>query len=135
MWVDPASGTYGAGSAPASLGSVTGGTDPVSLDYFQFSTSSGAGSVMQFDELRLGTSWSDVVPAGVAPVGVKLGFTTQPANAAPSATMSPVVVQVQASNGVAVASNNVPVTLTMTSGSGSLGGTLTQNTDVTGKAT
>src|SRR6185503_4566243 len=47
----------------------------------------------------------------------------------------PVVVQIQDTNGVSVASNNVPITLTMTTGSGVLSGTLTQNTDPSGKAT
>ncbi len=135
LWVDPASADYGAATAPASLGNVTGGSDPVSLDYFQISTSSGAGSVMFLDEVRFGTNWSDVVPSGGPVVGQQLGFTTQPTNAAPNSTMNPVVVQVQTAGGAAVASNNVPITLTLTGGSGTLSGTLTQNTDASGKAT
>jgi len=43
-------------------------------------------------------------------------------------------VQVQTSGGTAVASNHVPVTLTL-GGGGNLGGTATRNTDATGQAT
>src|SRR5262249_45674177 len=49
LWVDPSSSDYGAGTAPASLGSTTGGSDPSSLDYYQLVTSSGAGSAMFID--------------------------------------------------------------------------------------
>jgi pectate lyase len=135
LWVDPSSTSYGAAIAPASLGSTTGGTDPASLDYFQLSTSSGAGSVAFIDEFRVGTAWADVVPSGGPIIGAQLLFTTQPANSAPNATLPAVVVQVASTNGAAAASNNVPITLAMTSGSGTFNGTLTQNTDVNGKAT
>src|SRR5208282_513594 len=50
-------------------------------------------------------------------------------------TLTPVVVQVEDPAGNPVATNGVPVTLSLNSGSGSLSGTLTQNTDPTGKAT
>ena len=135
LWVDPASTSYGAVSAPASLGNTTGSGDPVSLDFFQFITSSTAGGVQFIDEFRVGTAWAEVVPSGGLPVGQKLGFTTQPADTAPGATLSAVVVQVQSASSVSVASNGVPVTVALSSGSGSLGGTTTRNTDATGKAT
>lgn len=135
LWVDPSSTDYGAASAPAPLGTHTNSGDPATFGFCQIVTSSGAGSVMQIDEYRLGSTWAQVVPAGGPLVGAKLGFTTQPAGAAPNATMSPVVVQVQTASGAAVASNGVPVTLTLTAGSGTLSGALTQNTDSSGKAT
>jgi pectate lyase len=51
-------------------------------------------------------------------------------------TIAPaVLVQVQDENAASVSSNGVPITLTLTSGSGALSGTLTQNTDSNGKAT
>jgi pectate lyase len=72
----------------------------------------------------------------VAPsVGTRLAFATQPANTTVGATMAAIVVQIQDANGVAVASNNVPVTLGLTTGPGTLTGTMTRNTDATGKAT
>jgi pectate lyase len=135
LWVDPASTNYGAATAPASLGSVTGSSDPPSLDYFQFYTTGTSGGAQFIDELYVGTTWADVVPSGGAVLGSKLGFTTQPADTLVNATMSPVVVQVQSAGGSAVASNGVPITLTLTGGSGTLSGTTTRNTDATGKAT
>ena len=136
LWVDPDTTDYGAATAPAPLGTHVNSGDPTtSIDYCQIVTSSGAGGSQYIDEFRLGTSWADVVPSGGPLIGAKLGFTTQPANAAPGATMSPVVVQVQTGAGVSVGSNGVPVTLTLTAGSGTLSGTLTQNTDSSGKAT
>jgi len=136
LWVDPASGYYGAGTAPDSLGSYTGGSDPVSLDYFQFYAPGNSSGGIEFtDEVRLGTTWADVVPSSGSLVGVKLGFTSQPTDAQVNTTMNPVVVQVQTSGGGSVPSNNVPITLTLSSGSGTLSGTTTRNTDATGKAT
>lgn len=134
VWVDPPAPSYGAGAPPPPLGSATGGSDPASLDYFQLYSSPSAGGVQFIDELRLGTSWADVVPLGAPPVGEKLGFTSQPTWAAPGAIMNPVVVQVQSAGGSAVASNGVLVTLTLTSGSGTLGGTTTRATDAAGRA-
>ncbi len=135
LWVDPASTDYGAVTPPASLGSTTGSTDPGSLDFFQFITSSTAGGAQFIDEFRAGTTWAAVVPSSGPPVGQKLGFTTQPADTTPGTIMNAVVVQVQTSAGAAAASNNVPITLILSSGSGSLGGTTTRNTDASGAAT
>jgi pectate lyase len=137
LWVDPASSTYGAGTAPASSGSASGGSNPSSLPYFGLYTSSGSSGnpYLYLDEVRIGTTWADVVPSGGPPVGQKLGFTTQPVNAAPSAIMNPVVVQVQTAGGASVNSNGVPITLTLSSGSGTLSGTTTRDTDTSGQAT
>ncbi len=135
LWVDPSSADFGAATAPASLGGATGATEPPSLDYFQLVTSAGAGSVMFVDEFRVGRTWAEVVPAGGPVTGTKLGFTTQPASAQVGTTMNPVVVQVQDASGAAAASNGVPVTLALTTGSGTLTGTLTRDTDASGQAT
>src|SRR5262245_8287285 len=134
LWVDPAPTDYGAAIAPTPLGGDTGSTEPPSIGFFQIATSSGVGS-QYIDEFRVGTTWADVVPAGVPLVGEKLGFTTQPTNAQVNTPMNPVVVQIQTSGGTAVPSNNVPITLTLSGGTGTLNGTTTQNTDSSGKAT
>jgi hypothetical protein len=66
----------------------------------------------------------------------RLAFTTQPVGGVlTNKIMAPVVVQVENPFGNPVATNGVPVTLSPNSGSGTLNGTLTQNTDPTGKAT
>ena len=92
------------------------------------------GGTFQLDELRIGSTWQEVV-ASAAGAAAKLAFIPQPAGAAPGATMNPLVVQLQDAGGLSVASNNVPVTLTLSSGTGTLSGTTTQNSDATGKAT
>ena len=134
LFVNPPAGGNEPGSADAT--STTGGTDAPNLAVVGIkSQSNSSQGDWDVDTYRIGTIWADVVPPNGPVVGAKLAFTTQPANAAPSATMSPVVVQVQSAAGVNASSNNVPITLTLTSGSGTLSGTLTQNTDANGKAT
>ena len=135
LWVDPSSSDYGALTSPAAMGSSTNSGDPTAIGFCQIVTASSAGGSQYIDEFRIGTTWAEVVPTGSPVTGEKLGFTTQPANAAPSATMSPVVVQIQNAGGASATSNGVPVTLALTAGSGTLSGTLTQNTDASGKAT
>jgi lipopolysaccharide export system protein LptA len=67
----------------------------------------------------------------------RLAFTPGPAatNSAGTVFTPPVVVQVQNLDGTALATNNVPIAIVLSSGSGLLSGTTTQNTDATGKAT
>jgi hypothetical protein len=65
-----------------------------------------------------------------------LVFTTQPVGGVmTNIIMAPVVVQVENPSGIPIATNGVPVTLSLNSGIGTMSGTLTQNTDPTGKAT
>ena len=66
----------------------------------------------------------------------KLVFTTGPVGGKVTrAILARVVVQIEDSAGNPLADSGVPITLSMNSGSGTLSGTLTQNTDPTGKAT
>ncbi len=67
LWVDPSSAYYGVATAPASLGSVTSGSDATALSALQISSPSGAGTLYYIDEVRIGTSWADVTPAGGSP--------------------------------------------------------------------
>ncbi|MCX7723549.1 MAG: immunoglobulin domain-containing protein, partial [Verrucomicrobiae bacterium] len=134
LWVDPPATSYGASAPPPSLGYVTGASDPSSLDYFQFYTTPQSGGIQYIDEFRLGRTWADVVPSGGPIVGARLAFVVEPVDSMVNAVMAPVVVQVQTANGVPVASNGVPITLALSSGSGTLSGTLTRYTDETGKA-
>ena len=65
-----------------------------------------------------------------------LVFTTQPVGGVfTNKILAPVVLQVETSLGNPIATNGVSVTLSLNSGSGTLSGTLIQNTDPTGKAT
>jgi pectate lyase len=133
LWVNPSSASFGATEPTADIQSTSGGSDAANGTVFGgFRFTAGLGA--EVDSLRIGRTWADVTPLPGSQVGQKLAFTTQPANAAPGATMSPVVVQVQSGAGGSVPSNGVPVTLSLSAGSGTLSGTLTQNTDSSGKA-
>lgn len=134
LWVDPPQSTYGAAAPPESLGYATGSGDPSFIGYFQLYTTPQSGGVQFIDELRIGTNWAEVVPSGAPVLGEKLGFAVQPQNAYANAIMPPVVVQVQSAAGAPAASNNVPITLSLSGGTGNLSGTLTRYTDASGKA-
>jgi len=134
LWLNPVTGQAdetGAGVPPIITAS---GSDQSSVLSVRLPSAADASGPLYLDEIRIGTTWAEVTPSGGPVVGTKLGFTAQPANAQVNTTMNSVVVQVQSAGGAAAASNGVPVTLSLTSGSGALGGTLTQNTDATGKA-
>ena len=70
-------------------------------------------------------------------VGInKLAITSGPAGTNAGAILTPMVVQVQdAATGNSVATNGLPVTISLASGNGVLSGTLTRNTDASGKVT
>lgn len=66
----------------------------------------------------------------------QLGFTNQPVGGIlTNVSLAPVVVQVEDPNSNAVPVSGVAITVSLNSGSGVINGTLTQNTDSTGKAT
>jgi hypothetical protein len=66
----------------------------------------------------------------------KLAFTTQPVGGKlTNVILAPVVVQVESPTSDPLATNGVPITLSIASGGGTMFGTLTQNTDSSGKAT
>ena len=65
----------------------------------------------------------------------KLVITAQPTGTNAGAILAPVVVQVEDAASDPVATNGVPVTIALSSGSGTLSGTLTRNTDAAGQAT
>lgn len=135
LWLNPATG--GADEASASVTPIitTSGSDQSGLLSIRIESDPDASGPLYLDEIRVGQTWEDVTPSGGPVIGTKLGFTTPPATTQVGTTMNPVVVQVQSAGGAAAASNGVPVTLTLSSGSGALSGTLVQNTDATGKAT
>ncbi len=69
LWVDPASSSYGATTAPASSGSASGGSNVASIPYFGIYAISGAGPSLYLDEVRIATNWAGVTPTnGVSPV-------------------------------------------------------------------
>ena len=71
FWLDPDASTFGNGTAPTPLLTLTGAqSDATSLNMFELNNSSATPAGMLFDELRVGTNWASVVPATVsAPAG------------------------------------------------------------------
>ncbi len=94
LWVDPSPSTFGATNPPGSLASTTGASDPAAISYFQINCPSGAGPVLNLDEVRIGTSWADVTPPSGAPPSTSAPFFTY-------ATISPQSVTLRGSNGPA----------------------------------
>ena len=65
LWINPASGTFGAPTEPASgFVSSNTGTDGFVIDRFNFrqNTAASVPAAMQWDELRVGTTWASVTP-------------------------------------------------------------------------
>lgn len=137
IWIDPGSLGEIEANVPGFTLSVTNGSDQGTIASLILSCpGNSSGGIAFLDELRVGLTWLDVTPTGgPAPVGTKLNFATQPTDTQTGGTISPVVVQIQNNSGQNAASNNVPITLTLSSGTGTLSGTTTQNTDASGKAT
>jgi pectate lyase len=134
LWLNPVTGGADETSAGVTPITTSTGSDQNSLLSVRIPSVSDASGPIYMDEIRIADSWADVTPSSGPVIGTKLAFTTQPADTTVGATMSAVVVQIQGPSGGSAASNNVPITLSLT-GSGVLGGTLTKNTDSSGKAT
>jgi hypothetical protein len=65
LWINPSSSTFGAATPPATgFISATTGTDNLTIDRFNFrqNTAATVPPLVQWDELRVGTSWSAVTP-------------------------------------------------------------------------
>jgi hypothetical protein len=85
------------------------------------------------DSIRVASTWAEVMPQAAVPPAARLGFTTAPSVGAAGAMLADIVVQAQDANTNSVATNNVPITVGLNTGSfGS--GTTTVYTDATGKA-
>jgi len=62
-WVNPASGTFGAGSAPTATITATDASPATALNSFILrQDSDGETPSILFDELRIGTTWASVTP-------------------------------------------------------------------------
>jgi hypothetical protein len=65
MWINPSPATFGAAIAPTpTLTATLTGTDITSIDRFTFrqNTAANTPANIQYDELRIGTSWEKVTP-------------------------------------------------------------------------
>lgn len=63
FWLDPSSSTFGSGTAPTALLTLTGSsTDTTSLNTVEIKNGSIVPTPTYIDEIRVGTSWADVTP-------------------------------------------------------------------------
>jgi hypothetical protein len=65
LWINPDSADFGAENAPSATLTASGGTDLSTVAAFFIrpdTTSSSAFGTVDFDELRVGTAWTDVTP-------------------------------------------------------------------------
>ncbi len=70
IWVNPTDTSFGAASAPAVTMTETDATPSASIDQFVVrQDSAGETPFIEFDELRIGTSWADVTPTTTASIG------------------------------------------------------------------
>jgi pectate lyase len=134
VWVNPNTGGADETMAGVTPTTSTGSSDQSSVLSLQVLSALDSSGPLYLDEFRVGTEWTDVTPAAGALVAARLSFTALQQVSFVGETLHPVIVQVQSAGGLDVPSNNVPVTLAMTAGSGTLNGTLTRFTDTTGKA-
>jgi len=65
LWINPSVASFGAGSPPAADITASGGSDATTVNRFRLVQNPAGGSpdLQTFDELRIGTSWADVLPA------------------------------------------------------------------------
>jgi pectate lyase len=127
----------GSGVLSGTLTQLTDSTGKATFNDLSVDTV-GTGKQLTASASGIGTGLTDATsnPFSIVavPVGTKLVFSAQPINGVINTTLNGVIVQIQDTNNAAVASNGVPITLTLTSGTGTLNGTVTRNTDGTGKA-
>lgn len=74
LWINPAPSSFGAASEPATgVISQSTGTDDFTIDRFNLrqNTTASVPAAMQWDELRIGTSWAAVTPPTV-PIPINL---------------------------------------------------------------
>lgn len=66
LWINPSAATFGDDAIPSATVTVTGGTDMSALTQFLIRGASGSPSGV-LDELRVGTTWSEVTAAAAIP--------------------------------------------------------------------
>jgi pectate lyase len=92
------------------------------------------GPNVSIDEIRIGQTWAEVTPTGGPLVASQLGFGQVQQVSFVGQPLHPVIVNVLNPGGVIVPTNGVPVTLSLTAGSGNLNGTLTRLSGPDGRA-
>src|SRR5687768_1737943 len=128
----------GAGGALGGTQTVTASSGIATFTNLTLAGTGGVSYVLQFTAspaLTPVSSGSVTVTSGSA---TNITITTEPGNGTAGATLSAVVVQVRDANGNAVPTSGIPINVALNpgmSGTGSLTGTLTVDTDSSGAAT
>jgi hypothetical protein len=67
LWINPPSTNFGATSEPSTILTTTTGVDGYAIDRFNMrqNTIASVPAAMQWDELRIGTTWASVTPSRV----------------------------------------------------------------------
>ena len=81
LWINPSNAVFGNSEPATGFITTTNGTDNLGIDRFNFRQNvlTGSSSVpgsMQWDELRVGTNWASVTPAGVPPTFSPVSFSS-----------------------------------------------------------
>ena len=84
------------------------------------------------DTIRVASTWAEAMPPAPVPPATRLGFTSVPLAGTVGAVLARVVVQARDADTNNVATNNVPITLSLDAGSFA-GGSPTAYTDAAGK--
>ncbi len=74
LWVDPLASTFLAATPPAAIVTASGGVDATKVDRFRFIQNSAAAGRQFADELRIGTTWADVVVPEPSTYALLLGL-------------------------------------------------------------
>ena len=119
---------------------LLGGYVPVTNNSFTVLSYGSHTGIFAGKDLPAAVLWATNYTATTFTVTVasmnKLVFTTQPVGGKlTNVILAPVVVQVESPTSDPLATNGVPITLSIASGGGTMFGTLTQNTDSSGKVT
>lgn len=134
LWVNPTTGTASEDAAGVSPTTTTANSDQSSVVSLQLLAASDASGPLYLDEHRVTTTWAEAVPAAGPAIPAKLGFTSPRTVAKSGQPFSPIIVQVQTAGGLDAPVAGTSVTLALSSGSGTLSGTLTRTTDANGRA-
>jgi len=126
LWVDPVATSFG-GTEPA--GSVTNATGTNTFAAFASMCIRNSANTpkVEIDEIRVGSTWAEVTPAGTVAAPTKLVVTSINGGTDPYVNTGFYAV-VQSQDASSVAANvtaNVNYTITLSTGTGTLGGTLT----------
>jgi pectate lyase len=134
VWLNPVTGETDPADAGVTPTTTTANSDQSSALSLQLPSVADASGALYLDEFRIATTWAEATPAAGPIVPAKLGFSSPRTVATLGQNFLPITVQVQTTGGLNAPQAGVPVTLSLSAGTGTLAGTLIRNTDANGRA-